>query len=153
MGLMGASMLDAGLRGDDRGQMTIEFVVALPAMIIVAVIAVNALSFFASCAAFDRDFCDLVRVYATSPGYGEDSAASAGAVEEALAATFSQENLHAHVQVRSVSGGHMAYEGTLQYAPTLFGLGLKDEVLGVSLPELSHSEELVVDSYKPGVLF
>lgn len=152
MGLMGASRSGAWRRGDERGQMTIEFVAALPAMLAVAAIAVNALSFFASCAAFDRDFCDLVRAFATAPGYGEDAAASANAVEEALTATLSQDNLRARVQVRSVAGGHTAYSGTLEYAPTLFGLGLKDEIFGVALPGLSHSEELVVDTYKPGVL-
>lgn len=152
MGLTDASRFDAWREGSERGQMTIEFVAALPAMLIIAAIAVNALSFFASCAAFDRDFCDLVRTFAAAPGYGEDAAASANAVEEALATTFSQDNLRAHVQVRSVAGGHTAYFGTLEYAPTLFGLGLKDEILGVALPCLSHSEELVVDAYKPGVL-
>ena len=153
MGLMGAVAVRVGKRGGDRGQMTIEFVVALPAMIVIAAIAVNVLTFFASCAAFDGDFRDLVRVHATSPAYGQDSVEAAGAVEQALSATLSQDNLRARVVVRSVAGGHMAYSATLEYAPTLFGLGLKDEVLGVSLPKLVHSEELVVDSYKPGVLF
>lgn len=155
MGLMRACVRTCGgrPRKGERGQMTVEFVVALPAMIVIAAIAVNALSFFASCAAFDGNFRDLVRVCATSPAYGQDGAASAAAVEEALAATLSQDNLSSRVQVRSVAGGHMAYSATLQYAPTLFGLGLKDEVLGVSLPKLVHSEELVVDTYKPGVLF
>lgn len=153
MGLMRLASRESGARRAERGQMTIEFVVALPAMLVIAAVAVNALSFFASCAAFDGDFRDLVRVHATSPAYGQDSAAAADAVEQALAATLSQDNLQARVQVRSVAGGHMAYSATLEYAPTLFGLGLKDEVLGVSMPKLVHSEELVVDSYKPGVLF
>ena len=39
---------------DDSGQMTVEFAVAFPVFVIVAVIAVNALLFFSDCAAFDR---------------------------------------------------------------------------------------------------
>ena len=39
-----------------------------------------------------------------------------------------------------------------QIKSALFGLGLKSEVMGVALPKLSHTEELVVDCYKPGVL-
>ena len=47
---------------------------------------------------------------------------------------------------------HTSFSATLEYMPTLFGLGLKSEVMGVALPKLSHTEELVVDCYKPGVL-
>ena len=36
------------------GQMTIEFVVAFPAMIAVAFVAINAVLFFSDCASFDR---------------------------------------------------------------------------------------------------
>ena len=39
---------------DDGGQATVELAVVLPVVIIVAVIAVNALTFFGACAAFDR---------------------------------------------------------------------------------------------------
>ena len=51
-----------------------------------------------------------------------------------------------------VSAGHTSFSATFEYMPTLFGLGLKSEVMGVALPKLSHTEELVVDCYKPGVL-
>ncbi len=132
--------------------MTIEFVVAFPVMIIVAVVAVNALSFFGTCAAFDNDFRDLVRVHATSPAYGQDIGQSCGAVEEALSQTLqSQSNVSAQVSARSASGGHTTFVGTVEYAPTLFGLGLKDSVFGVALPKLKHVEEFTVDCYKPGV--
>ena len=48
--------------------------------------------------------------------------------------------------------GHTSFSATLEYMPTLFGLGLRSEVMGVAMPKLSHTEELVVDCYKPGVL-
>ena len=61
-----------------RGQMTVELAVALPVLIIVAVIAVNALTVFADCAAFDRAFRQTVRAYATAPAYGESPEAACG---------------------------------------------------------------------------
>ena len=56
---------------DESGQMTVEMAVAMPALIVVAVIAVNACTFFYQCAVFDRVVHEAVRVYATSPAYGE----------------------------------------------------------------------------------
>ena len=57
--------------GRSSGQMTVEFVAALPVLLAVAVISVNALTYFGWCAAFDDDFRDSVRVYAASPAYGQ----------------------------------------------------------------------------------
>lgn len=135
------------------GQMTIEFVVALPVMIVVAAIAVNAMTFFGTCAAFDNDLRDLVRVHATSPAYGQGVEQSCIAIEQDLSSAFqSQENVSVHVSAQAVFGGHTAFTGTVEFSPTLFGLGLKDSVFGVSLPKLVHREEFTVDCYKPGVL-
>lgn len=138
---------------DFDGQMTIEFAVALPVMIAIAVIAVNAMTFFGICAAFDNDLRDLVRVHATSPAYEQDVAQSCAAIEQGLAGAFeNQDNVTAHVSAQAVSGGHTTFTGTVEFSPTLFGLGLKDSVFGVALPKLVHREELTVDCYKPGVL-
>lgn len=142
-----------GLMRDFDGQMTIEFVVALPVMIAIAVIAVNAMTFFGTCAAFDNDLRDLARVHATSPAYGQDVAQSCVAIEQDLAEAFSsQDNVGVHVSARAASGGHTTFTGTVEFLPTLFGLGLKDSIFGVALPKLVHREEFTVDCYKPGVL-
>ena len=55
-------------------------------------------------------------------------------------------------QVQGRAGSYQRYCGRLSFAPTLFGLGLKDEVFGVSLPRLVHEVALTVDAYRPGVL-
>ena len=140
------------VRGGERGQMTVELAVTFPALLIVAVVAVNALTFFSECAAFDNAFREAVRVYATSPAYGQDLSDSKGLVEDALEAAFEEENLAVSVAVESVSGGYAVFSGTLSFSPTLFGMGLIDSVLGVELPRLSHTVSLTVDVYKPGVL-
>ena len=136
----------------EQGQMTIEFVVALPAMLVVAVIAVNACTFFGLCAAFDNSFRDAVRVCATSPAYGQDVAQSCTLVEEQLADVAHAQNVEVEVTARAVSQGHTTFSGLLRFRPALFSFALKSEIFGVALPALTHTEEMTVDCYKPGVL-
>ena len=142
----GIALLCSRVQADDRGQMTVELLVVLPVVLIVAVVAVNALTFFGDCAAFDRVARNAVRLCAASPAYGQDAGRGA---EEALV----RDNLAVGVEVSGGVLGHVTYTATLAYAPTLFGLGLRDEVLGVRLPRLEHRVSLTVDPYKPGMLF
>lgn len=137
---------------DPRGQATVEWAAALPVLIIVATIAVNALTFFSECAAFDRLFRGAVRVHATSPAYGEGSAEACTNIASTLEAAFAKDNLSVSVTVQDGGLGKETYVGTLSFSPTLFGLGLKDSIFGVSLPCLEHSASLTVDAYKPGVI-
>lgn len=138
--------------GDECGQMTVELAVAFPVLIIVAVIAVNALTFFSECSAFDNAFRDAVRVHATSPAAGQGTEQSSALVQTMLAQAFDESNESVRVSVEGASGGHVRFSGTLEFHPTLFGLGLKSSVFGVGLPPLSHGVSIVVDCYKPGVL-
>lgn len=147
MGVRGAR---GGYRYED-GQMTVELAVAFPVLIVVAVVAVNALLFFSECAAFDNAFRDAVRVHATSPAYGQGVEQGRAQVESALAAAFDRSFEQVAVAVRGEAGGHVEFEATLELSPTLFGLGLKQSVFGVALPTLTHRSAFVVDCYKPGV--
>ena len=133
----------------DAGQATVELAVVLPVAIVLAVIVVNALSFFEACAAFDQLARQAICSYAPSPDAGQGPAAVAALVlEEALGTS----NLAIEVTVQGRAGSYQRYCGRLSFAPTLFGLGLKDEVFGVSLPRLVHEVDLTVDAYRPGVL-
>ena len=127
---------------DERGQMTVELAAAFPVLIIVAVIAVNALAFFSECAAFDNVFRDA----------GQGIEQSSALVQTALSAAFDAENEAVRVSAEGVSGGHTRFTGTLEYMPTLFGLGLRSTVFGIPLPPLTHAVSIAVDCYKPGVL-
>lgn len=140
------------LRGE-RGQMTVELVAVLPVAIIVTVVAVNALTFFSECAAFDRLSRNAVRICATSPAYGQTVADSVGMVQAMLDEGLAADNLSAEVAAEQDALGHARFTMKLFFRPTLFGLGLRDSVLGVSLPALEHTETIVVDCYKPGMLF
>ena len=134
------------------GQMTIEVAVALPVLIVVAVIAVNAMTFFSECAAFDRLVHEAVRVHATAPAYRQGADQSCALVEQAVRGQLDADNLSISVAHGVTGADFDEYTATLEYYPTLFGLGLRSEVFGVSLPHLSHETRLVVDSYRPGVI-
>ena len=136
----------------EKGQMTIEFAVAFPVFIIVAAIAVNALLFFSECAAFDRISKDAVRAYATSPAYEQQIDISCAQIQEKINASFDKDYLSAQVTASNSGSGHIRFDAELQFCPTLFGLGLKSEIFGVSLPKLRHTSSFTVDVYKPGVL-
>lgn len=137
---------------DERGQMTIELLVVLPVVIIVAVIAVNVMTFFGQCAEFDRVSRNAVRICATSPAYGQELDDSIAQVEEAIVVAMGLPSDRVFVAAAQDHLGHVRFSMSLEYEPTLFGMGLRHEVLGVSLPMLTHSSSLVVDVYKPGML-
>ena len=136
-----------------RGQMTVELVVCLPAALLIALISVNALTFFSECAAFDRQARNAIRVVATSPGYGQDTTDSVRLIEQALGGFSSVDNLECRVSAHSNLIGLTRYEAELTYHFTLFGLGMKREFFGVALPALTHRVSLEINSYKPGMLF
>ena len=136
----------------ERGQMTVELAVAFPVLIIVAVIAVNALTFFSECSAFDNVFRDAVRTHAASPASGQGVEQSAAMVQATLAERFDAANETARVTVEGATAGHLRVSATLEYAPTLFGLGLRSSVFGIALSPLTHAVTMTLDCYKPGVL-
>ncbi len=136
---------------NERGQMTVEMAVAFPILIIVAVIAVNALVFVSECASFDRVFSEAVRVHASARAYGQSETGAIGEIRSDIERSFSEDNLAVDIQVENAGTGCRKYTATLQYAPTLFGLGLRDSVFGVALPCVSHSASYVIDPCKPGV--
>lgn len=131
--------------------MTVELMAVLPVAIIIAVVAVNALSFFGDCASFDRLARNAIRVYATSPPYGGNAAQSQASVLGSLQSQVEDEFRKVSVSREAMGGGLARYTATLEYAPNLFGMGMRSQVLGVQLPRLRHSTSLVVDPYKPGV--
>lgn len=138
--------------GDQAGQMTIELAVAFPVIVIVAVIAVNALAFFADCAVFDRVAHEAVRTYAASPAYQQSHARSCALIEQEIETALAKDNVAVSVSHSATGFDLDRYTATVEYYPTLFGLGLRSEVFGVKLPHLAHTTSYVVDEYRAGVL-
>ena len=145
---MGVARSDAR----ERGQMTVELAVVFPVLLAVAVIAVNALLFFSECAAFDRVAREAVRVHAASPACGQGLEQSCALVSQTVEQAFDRPYVGTRVAVEGTAGGHARFTATIEFSPTLFGLGLKSSVFGVALPHLEHAVSLTVDPYKPGVL-
>ena len=86
--------------------MTVEFVVAFPAMLAIAFVAVNAILFFSDCAAFDRVFRNAVCTYAASPAYEQGTAENCALIEAQLSDSLSRENLSYQVSSSGVEGGN-----------------------------------------------
>lgn len=134
------------------GQMTVEFVIAFPVALVVALVSVNALLFFSECASFDRLFRSAVCTYGASPAYEQDVLESCALIKGSLEGSFSRENLQIEVTSSGVDGGLVTFNGALTFQPTLFGMGPLSGAFGVGFPFLSHQEQITVDVYKPGVL-
>ena len=132
--------------------MTVQLAVAMPVLIIVAVIAVNALTFIAECAVFDRVAHEAVRVHAAAPAYGQSPSQSCALVERDVRAALGADNLDVSVTYGSAGFDCEQFTATLEFHPTLFGMGLRTQVFGVAMPVLSHTTSYVVDVYKPGVV-
>lgn len=151
----GGPLWVAKLRRGDRsesGQMAVELAVVFPVLLVVALIALNALTFFSECAAFDVAFREGVRLYCTSPGYGQDGSACLSQLEAHVEVCCAAPNEQVTVQVASKSWGYREYTGELHFRPTIFSHALQPTVFGISLPSLTHEISFVVDSYKPGVM-
>ncbi len=138
--------------GSDSGQSTVEIAVAFPVMIIVAFIAVNAMLFLSECAQFDRVVRQSVRTYATAPSYGETTAQINARIQSSVEVALREPYLSISVGSEGSAFGYITYTATMEFSPTLFGLGLRSEVFGIALPKLRHSAALTVDTYRPGVL-
>ena len=148
----GATLRALARARDRSGQMTVEFAVAFPVLIVVAAIAANVLLFLADCAEFDRVAREAVRVHAAVPAFEQTAEDGVALVEAAIAETLDPDRLAVSVALEGTAQGHSRYTATLRFTPTLFGLGLRQTLFGAGVPSLSHSVSLAVDPYKPGVL-
>ena len=142
----------SGVSKSQSGQMTVELAVAFPVLIIVAVIAVNACAFFVDCAVFDRVASDAIRVHSASPAYRQATSQSCALIEQEIASALDADNVDVSVTCSAAGFNMERFTATMEFAPTLFGMGLRSRVFGVALPHLMHSTSLVVDVYKPGVV-
>lgn len=136
---------------DSSGQMTVEFVVAFPVMLIIAVIAVNAVLFLSECAAFDRLARQAICTYAAAPSSGQDGGAAA-IIQADLKQQFDREYLDVAVTSQGHAPGYVRYTATLSFTPTLVGRSFSGSVFGVRVTPLRHSTQLTLDPYKPGAI-
>lgn len=137
---------------DDAGQTTVELVVVLPVAIMMALVVVNALTFFGTCASFDRVTRQAICTYGAAPDADRGIDGVMAQVQQEIEAAVGSPNVSVAVQAQGQALGLMRFTARLDYRPTLFGVQLRDRVFGLVLPPLTHEIELVVDMYRPGVL-
>lgn len=88
-----------------RGQMTIEFALLFPVMLMIALIACNSILFLSECASFDRIFRESVCVFAPSPASEETTGQICAHIEEALAQFNERDYLSCSVSASEGQGG------------------------------------------------
>lgn len=138
-------------RCESRGQMTIEFALLFPVMLVIALIACNSILFFSECASFDRIFRESVCVFAPSPSSEETTSQICAHIEEALAQASERDYLSCSVSASEGQNGLTTYTATLAFTPTIFGAYPLRRVFDVELSPIEHAITMTVDSYKPGV--
>lgn len=137
----------------NEAQATVELCVMFPIILIIAVIMVNALTFFTKCASFDRSLQQIVSSLGTSIAYGENIQNFRSQIIAMLNDEFDNDFIEFEISVENQSGNHQTFDGILKMYPTLFGMGLRDNIFGVPLPSLNHHQKISIDVYKPGVIF
>lgn len=140
-------------RWSERGQATVELAVVLPVAIVVAVVAVNALAFFGTCASFDRVARQAICTWGAAPAASQEVDVAAQQVRDELERVVGAPHVSVSVRSEAAPQGLTTFTARLEYLPTLFGLGLRHEIFGVPLPPLVHEVTMAVDVYRPGVLF
>ena len=135
---------------ENKAQMTVELAVIFPILIVIASLMVNALSFASECSRFDRISRNAIRCETATPAIEENSDDACVRVREILQENFVQENESVLADISSSEGASVTYVCELKWSPTLFGMGLKREVFGVEMFELSHSTTFTVDPHRSG---
>lgn len=130
----------------EAGQMTIEFAVVFPVLVIVAFIALQGIAFAGDCVAFDEVARDVIRRQADDGYEGADGAGEvAVSIEEALGL----EHIEVEATCEKNLAGHVRYEVTMHYTPPL----LKGvTVFGSGVPRLTHGVSLTISPYRKGVV-
>lgn len=130
----------------EAGQMTIEFAVVFPVLVLVAFVALQGIAFAGDCVAFDTVARDAIRRQADD---GYEGAVGAGEVAASIEKALGFE----HIEVEAACGknlaGHVRYEVTMLYTPPL----LKGvTVFGANVPRLTHRVSLTISPYRKGVV-
>lgn len=134
-----------------RGQMTTEFALLFPVMLMIALIACNSILFLSECASFDRIFRESVCVFAPSPASEETTGQIARTSKRRSRSQRAATIFRAACPPAKDQGGLTTYTATLAFTPTIFGAYPLRRVFDVELSPIEHPITMSVDSYKPGV--
>ena len=136
----------------NSGQMSVEFAVVIPVLLMVLVVVVDAMTYISECARFDHAAPQAILSCGVTNGEEEFSqGALTSAVEATLAEQFDASSEKVHVSA-SESWGDTTYVCTLEMTPwPLADGGIR--IFNMTVPTaLKHTYKLAVDPYAPGAL-
>ena len=128
------------------GQMTVEFAVVFPVLLMVGFISVNAFVFLGDCAAFDIVARDAIRLQADD---GQHEAQGCVEICARIEKGLSMEHEAVSVTSERTAAGHIRYVARTAFSPP-FLKGVR--VFGVAVTPLEHEVVYVVSPYREGVI-
>ena len=147
--------------GETRAQAMVEMVVAVPVLLVLALITYNIMLFLSAVARFDRIAPDIVLAYAAAPmGASETSTADTvareleramGSYNVDVSVTCAEDGQAGAEALFALVGGQRTYRCALAFTPWPSGFTIAGVSLGAPL-KLEHVRKVVVDPWRPGVV-
>lgn len=123
------------------GQMTIECAVCFPVLLALALVSYNAMSFICACSEFDRQFCEEVRIHATSLDVYSTVTSVCDDINEAMNTHYVLPE-NRIITAREQGFGIVRFTGEMIFEPTLFGNRVLQGMGLTKLTSLRHKTSL-----------
>ena len=123
------------------GQMTIECAVCFPVLLALALVSYNAMSFICACSEFDRQFCEEVRIHATSLDAYSTVTSVCDDINEAMNTHYVLPE-NRIITAREQGLGIVRFTGEMIFEPTLFGNRVLQGMGLTKLTSLRHKTSL-----------
>lgn len=129
------------------GQMTIECAICFPVLIALALVSYNAMSFICACSEFDRQFCEEVRIHASSLDAYSTVTSVCDDINEAMNTHYVPPE-NRIITAREQGLGIVRFTGEMIFEPTLFGNRVLQGMGFTQLPSLHHTISLACSCMK-----
>lgn len=123
------------------GQMTIECAICFPVLLALALVSYNAMSFICACSEFDRQFCEEVRIHATSLDAYSTVTSVCDDINEAMNTHYVLPE-NRIITAREQGLGIVRFTGEMIFEPTLFGNRVLQGMGLTKLTSLRHKTSL-----------
>ena len=123
------------------GQMTIECAICFPVLLTLALVSYNAMSFICACSEFDRQFCEEVRIHATSLDAYSTVTSVCDDINEAMNTHYVPPE-NRIITAREQGLGIVRFTVEMIFEPTLFGNRVLQGMGLTKLTSLRHKTSL-----------
>lgn len=121
--------------------MTIECAVCFPVLLALALVSYNATSFICACSEFDRQFCEEVRIHATSLDAYSTVTSVCDDINEAMNTHYVPPE-NRIITAREQGLGIVRFTGEMIFEPTVFGNRVLQGMGLTKLTSLRHKTSL-----------